>query len=158
MENPIKSTQLRGFFISQSLNSSRSNAVKNECADEYNILPSSSLKFFRKQLNGEPRQLLRKLAAPFHQFSSWQSRRLELIAIPSGLRATPFLLIKHKQALNPQQIGRLLCCFDNSHGSYQVNYCMWLMWWTLARPAEVTEAEWAESILIAPCGPFRQRE
>ena len=51
---------------------------------------------------------------------------------------------QHKQALNPQQIGKLLSCFDNSRGSYQVNYCMWLMWWTLARPAETTEAEWSE--------------
>jgi integrase len=49
-----------------------------------------------------------------------------------------------KQKLNPQQIGKLLSCFDNSRGSYQVNYCMWLMWWTLARPAEATEAEWIE--------------
>jgi len=40
-KNPIKSTQLRGFFISQCLNSSRNNAVKNEYMDEYNILPSS---------------------------------------------------------------------------------------------------------------------
>ncbi len=59
-------------------------------------------------------------------------------------KAIPANNTQHKQALNPQQIGKLLSCFDNSRGSYQVNYCMWLMWWTLARPAEVTEAEWAE--------------
>lgn len=23
----------------------------------------------------------------------------------------------------------------------KMNYCMWLMWWTLVRPTEVTEAE-----------------
>ncbi len=39
---------------------------------------------------------------------------------------------------------KVISCFDNSRGSYQVNYCMWLMWWTLARPAEATEAEWTE--------------
>lgn len=49
-----------------------------------------------------------------------------------------------KEALNLQQIGKLLSCFDNSSGSYQVNYCIWLMWWTLPRPAETTEAEWIE--------------
>ena len=59
-------------------------------------------------------------------------------------KAIPANKTQHKQALNPQQIGKLLSCFDNSRGSYQVNYCMWLMWWTLARPAEVTEAEWTE--------------
>lgn len=59
-------------------------------------------------------------------------------------KALPANKTQHKQALNPQQIGKLLSCFDNSRGSYQVNYCMWLMWWTLARPAEATEAEWTE--------------
>ncbi|EMW0831995.1 tyrosine-type recombinase/integrase [Klebsiella aerogenes] len=59
-------------------------------------------------------------------------------------KALPANKTQHKQALNPQQIGKLLSCFDNSRGSYQVNYCMWLMWWTPARPAEVTEAEWTE--------------
>ncbi len=58
--------------------------------------------------------------------------------------ALPANKTQHKQALNPQQIGKSLTCFDNSRGSYQVNYCMWLMWWTLARPAEATETEWAE--------------
>lgn len=59
-------------------------------------------------------------------------------------KALPANKTQHKQALNTKQIGKLLSCFDNSRGSYQVNYCMWLMWWTLARPAEVTEAEWEE--------------
>ncbi|EMB9093101.1 tyrosine-type recombinase/integrase [Klebsiella michiganensis] len=59
-------------------------------------------------------------------------------------KALPANKTQHKQALNPQQIGKLLNCFDNSRGSYQVNYCMWLMWWTLTRPAEATEAEWTE--------------
>jgi len=62
-------------------------------------------------------------------------------------KAIPANKTQHKQALSPQQIGKLLSCFDNSRGSYQVNYCMWLMWWTLARPAEATEATeaaWAE--------------
>lgn len=59
-------------------------------------------------------------------------------------KAIPANKTQHTQALNPQQIGKLLSCFGNSRGSYQVNYFMWLMWWTLTRPAEVTEAEWAE--------------
>lgn len=56
-------------------------------------------------------------------------------------RAPTAYKTQHKQALNPQQIGKLLSCFDNSRGLYQVNYCMYLMWWTLARPAEVSEAK-----------------
>jgi integrase len=61
-------------------------------------------------------------------------------------KAIPANKTQHKQAVNPQQIGKLLSCFGNSRGSYQVNYCMWLMWlwWTLARPVEATEAEWIE--------------
>ncbi|AUC40716.1 Putative prophage CPS-53 integrase [Dickeya solani] len=42
-------------------------------------------------------------------------------------KALPANKTQHKQALNPQQVGKLLSCFDNSRGSYQVNYCMWLM-------------------------------
>ncbi len=71
--------------------------------------------------------------------SPTQARQLDKIR-----KALPANKTQHKQALNPQQIGKLLSCFDNSRGSYQVNYCMWLMWWTLARPAEATEAEWTE--------------
>ncbi len=62
----------------------------------------------------------------------------------SSSRRNPANKTQHKQALNPQQVGKLLYCFDNSHGSYQVNYCMWLMRWTLARPAATPDVEWAE--------------
>ncbi len=72
------------------------------------------------------------------------THRAESDPVWSVLKALPENKIQHKQGLNPQQIGKLLSCFDNSRSSYQVNYCMWLMWWTLARPAEVTETEWAE--------------
>ncbi|MGJ7249073.1 tyrosine-type recombinase/integrase [Morganella morganii] len=59
-------------------------------------------------------------------------------------KALPANKTQHKPALTPEQIGKLLSSFDNTRCTYQVNYCMWLMWWTLARPAEVAEAEWAE--------------
>lgn len=48
---------------------------------------------------------------------------------------------QHKKALTTDQIGQLLSNFDNSRGTFQLNYCMWLMWWTLSRPFEVAEAE-----------------
>ncbi len=51
---------------------------------------------------------------------------------------------QHKTALSKAQIGRLLNDFDNQVRGYQVNFCMQLMWWTLARPSEAAEAEWVE--------------
>lgn len=59
-------------------------------------------------------------------------------------KALPANKTQHKSALKPEQVGALLADFDNSRGTFQVNYCMWLMWWTLARPAEVAEARWDE--------------
>lgn len=59
-------------------------------------------------------------------------------------KALPANKTQHKPALTPEQIGKLLGNFDNTRCTYQVNYCMWLMWWTLTRPAEVVEAEWTE--------------
>ncbi|MBO2583552.1 integrase arm-type DNA-binding domain-containing protein [Shewanella algae] len=59
-------------------------------------------------------------------------------------KALPANKTQHKPALTPEQIGKLLRCFDNTRCTYQVNYCMWLMWWTLARPSEVAEARWVE--------------
>lgn len=59
-------------------------------------------------------------------------------------KALPANKTQHKPALHPEQIGKLLKNFDNTHHTFLVNYCMWLMWWTLARPNEVAEAEWTE--------------
>lgn len=59
-------------------------------------------------------------------------------------KALPANKTQHKTALTPQQIGKLLRDFENHRCTIQINYCMQLMWWTLARPSEVAEAEWAE--------------
>ena len=56
---------------------------------------------------------------------------------------------QHKTALTTAQIGKLLNDFDNHRCGYQVNFCIQLMWWTLARPSEAAEAEWAEFDLDA---------
>ncbi|MCQ4260774.1 tyrosine-type recombinase/integrase [Stutzerimonas stutzeri] len=64
-------------------------------------------------------------------------------------KALPANKTQHKPALSKQQVGKLLSDFDNHRCSYQVNYCVQLMWWTLARPTEVAEAEWAEFDLTA---------
>lgn len=73
-------------------------------------------------------------------------------------KAIPANKTQHKTALTVEQIGKLLCDFDNHRCTYQVNYCMQLMWWTLARPSEVAEAEWSEFDLEAAiwCIPARR--
>ena len=59
-------------------------------------------------------------------------------------KALPANKTQHKTALASEQIGKLLNDFDNHRCGYQVNFCIQLMWWTLARPSEAAEAEWVE--------------
>lgn len=59
-------------------------------------------------------------------------------------KSLPANKTQHKTALSTNQIGKLLRDFDNHQCTFQINYCIQLMWWTLARPSEVAEAEWAE--------------
>ena len=59
-------------------------------------------------------------------------------------KALPANKTQHKTALTTEQIGKLLNDFDNHRCTFQINYCIQLMWWTLARPSEVAEAEWTE--------------
>ena len=63
--------------------------------------------------------------------------------------AIPANKTQHKTALTSEQVGKLLHDFDNHRCTFQINYCMQLMWWTLARPSEVAEAEWSEFDLDA---------
>lgn len=64
-------------------------------------------------------------------------------------KALPTNKTQHKAALTTDQIGKLLRDFDNHRCSFQLNYCIQLMWWTLGRPSEVAEAEWEEFDLEA---------
>ncbi|HDT5863901.1 TPA: site-specific integrase, partial [Aeromonas hydrophila subsp. hydrophila] len=64
-------------------------------------------------------------------------------------KALPANKTQHKTALTTTQIGKLLNDFDNHRCGYQVNFCIQLMWWTLARPSEAAEAEWTEFDLDA---------
>lgn len=64
-------------------------------------------------------------------------------------KALPTNKTQHKTALTTDQIGKLLRDFDNHRCSFQLNYCIQLMWWTLGRPSEVAEAEWKEFDLEA---------
>lgn len=59
-------------------------------------------------------------------------------------KSLPANKTQHKTALTHEQIGKLLNDFDNHRCTFQVNYCMQLMWWTLCRPSEAAEAEWSE--------------
>jgi integrase len=64
-------------------------------------------------------------------------------------KAIPANKTQHKTALTVEQISRLLRNFDNHRCTFQINYCMQLMWWTLVRPSEAAEAEWSEFDLNA---------
>ncbi|KTC24620.1 integrase [Pseudomonas marginalis ICMP 9505] len=64
-------------------------------------------------------------------------------------KALPTNKTQHKTALTTDQIGKLLRDFDNHRCTFQLNYCIQLMWWTLGRPSEVAEAEWDEFDLEA---------
>lgn len=64
-------------------------------------------------------------------------------------KAIPVNKTQHKTALTVEQIGKLLRDFDNHRCTFQINYCMQLMWWTLVRPSEAAEAEWSEFDLAA---------
>jgi integrase len=64
-------------------------------------------------------------------------------------KALPTNKTQHKTALTTDQIGKLLRDFNNHRCSFQLNYCIQLMWWTLGRPSEVAEAEWEEFDLEA---------
>ena len=59
------------------------------------IMHTTFLKFFRKRLSAALRLLPLKPVVPFHQFSSWQSRHLELIVILSGRCVRRFRQTKH---------------------------------------------------------------
>lgn len=77
-------------------------------------------------------------------------------------KALPPNKTQHKPALTQEQIGKLLRCFDNTNHTFQINYCMWLMWWTLGRPAEVAEAKWCEfdlenALWIIPAARMKAR-
>jgi integrase len=46
-------------------------------------------------------------------------------------------------------VGDLLLAMDGHGGRYETNLAFRLMWWTLVRPSEAVEAEWAEFDLDA---------
>lgn len=56
---------------------------------------------------------------------------------------------QHKRALETQEVGDLLREMGGHGGRYETIQAFRLMWWTLARPNEVVEAEWSEFDLDA---------
>ncbi len=63
--------------------------------------------------------------------------------------ALPKNKTQHKEALSKAEIGQLLRDIDTHGGNYQTICAFKLMWYTLARPSEVVEAEWTEFDLDA---------
>lgn len=70
--------------------------------------------------------------------------RADLDPVWAVRKSLPPNKTQHKAALTSKQIGRLLNDFADHRCSYQANFCMRLMWWTLARPSEVAGAQWVE--------------
>lgn len=63
--------------------------------------------------------------------------------------ALPKNKTQHKRALGADEIGQLLRDFDGHGGKFETACAFGLMWWTLCRPTEVTEARWDEFDLDA---------
>lgn len=75
--------------------------------------------------------------------------RVEANPVHRWREALPKNKTQHKRPLSKEEIGELLRAVDEHKGSHQILFAFRLMWLTLARPAEVVEAEWQEFDLDA---------
>ena len=78
-------------------------------------------------------------------------------------KALPPNKTQHKRALADEEIGQLLRDIGGYHGNFQTVAAFRLMWFTLCRPSEVIDAEWAEFDLDAaiwriPAGRMKKRK
>lgn len=64
-------------------------------------------------------------------------------------KALPANKTQHKRPLTPDEVGQLLRDFDEHGGKFETVCAFRLMWWTLSRPIEITEARWEEFDLEA---------
>jgi len=64
-------------------------------------------------------------------------------------KALPANKTQHKRALTAEEIGQLLRDMDAHPARHETQAAFRLMWLTLARPSEVTEAQWSEFDLDA---------
>lgn len=64
-------------------------------------------------------------------------------------RALPANKTQHKRPLSPGEIGQLLRDIDAHGGNFQTMCAFRLMWLSLTRPTETTEAQWCEFDLDA---------
>lgn len=70
--------------------------------------------------------------------------RAEVDPVYPVRKAIPPNKTQHKRALSADEVGDLLRDVDRHGGQFQIQSAFRLMWLTLARPSEVTEAEWSE--------------
>lgn len=78
-------------------------------------------------------------------------------------KALPANKTQHKRPLSAEEIGHLLRDFEGHGGRHETIAAFRLMWWTLARPSEAVEAQWAEFDLDAalwriPAERMKKRE
>lgn len=77
--------------------------------------------------------------------------------------ALPKNKTQHKRALGDIEIGQLLRDLEGYQGNFQTVAAFWLMWFTLCRPSEAIEAQWAEfdldaSIWCIPAERMKKRK
>lgn len=75
--------------------------------------------------------------------------RVDTNPVHQWREALPKNKTQHKTPLSKTEIGQLLRDVDGHGGGYQIQAAFYLMWLTLARPAEVIEAQWSEFDLDA---------
>ena len=79
------------------------------------------------------------------------------------MKATPANKTQHKRPLPPAEVGEFLRALEGYSGHFQTVAAIRLIWLTLCRPNEATEAEWAEFDLEAglwtvPEGRMKKRK
>ncbi len=82
--------------------------------------------------------------------------RAEANPVLPVMKAIPANKTQHKRPLSPAEIGEFLRGLEGYSGHFQTVAALKLMWLTLCRPNEATEAEWSEFDLEAGLWTIRE--
>ncbi|RQN33691.1 tyrosine-type recombinase/integrase [Paraburkholderia tropica] len=115
------------------------------------IAPSMILDILKKaHSNNGPSVMAEAKRTMFGIFElAAETFRVDANPVHQWREALPKNKTQHKRALETTEIGQLLKDVDGHGGNLQTQSAFKLMWFTLARPSEVIEAEWTEFDLEA---------
>jgi integrase len=115
------------------------------------IAPSMILDILKKaHRNNGPSVMAEAKRTMFGIFElAAETFRVDANPVHQWREALPKNKTQHKRALEITEIGQLLKDVDGHGGNLQTQSAFRLMWFTLARPSEVVEAEWTEFDLDA---------